>query len=74
MQKWQLAFRVFGIGWFIAIAILLGVLGGLWVDGKLGTEPLFTIVGLFFGLAVAAFGTYSIVRPFFTDNNSQGKG
>jgi ATP synthase protein I len=71
MQKWQLAFRVFGIGWVIAIAILLGVLGGLWVDGKLSTRPLFTIIGLFFGLALAACGAYTMMRPFFTDNNGQ---
>jgi hypothetical protein len=74
MQKWQLAFRVIGIGWFIAIAILLGILGGRWVDGKLGTEPLFIFIGLFFGLALAAYGTYAIIRPIFSDINSQGKG
>ncbi len=74
MQKWQLAFRVFGLGWFIAFAILLGILGGLWLDGRLGTKPLFTIVGLFLGLIVAAYGAYSILRPFFMDKNNQGKG
>ncbi len=65
MQKWQLAFRVFGLGWFVALAILLGILGGLWLDGRFGTKPLFTIIGLLLGLIVAAYGAYSILRPFF---------
>ncbi len=72
MQQWQLALRVLGIGWFLAISILLGVLGGLWLDNKLGTKPVFLIIGIFLGLAVAGYGAYQMFKPFITNN--QGKG
>ena len=72
MQQWQLAFRVLGIGWFVAIAILLGVLGGLWLDDKLGTEPIFLITGIILGLVVAGYGTYSAFKPFFNNNEDKG--
>jgi len=72
MQQWQLAFRVLGIGWFMAIAILLGVLGGLWLDGKLGTRPLFLIAGIFLGLAAAGYGAYQMFKPFMTNNQDKG--
>jgi len=37
--------------------VLLFLLGGWWLDGKLGTEPLFLILGAFVG---AAAGFYSL--------------
>ena len=72
MQQWQAAFRVLGIGWFVAIAILLGVLGGLWLDDRLGTGPIFLITGILLGLTVAGYGVYAAIKPFFSNN--QGKG
>jgi ATP synthase protein I len=71
-QQWQLAFRFLGIGWFLAISILLGVLGGLWLDSKLGTRPVFLITGIFLGLATAGYGAYQMFKPFIANN--QGKG
>ena len=64
MQGWQAAFRVIGIGWYVAIAIILGVLSGSWVDGKLNTRPLFTIIGLVIGIAAAVYGVYQMLLPF----------
>ena len=72
MQGWQAAFRVLGMGWFVAIAIILGLLGGLWLDGKLNTKPLFTIIGLVIGIMVAVYGVYQMFFPFI--KNKQGKG
>jgi ATP synthase protein I len=63
MGKWQVALRFIGVGWFVAISILLGVLGGLWLDAKLGTAPIMVIVGLFLGLAVAFYGVYRMLLP-----------
>jgi len=72
MQAWQAALRVLGVGWYIAIAIVLGLLGGLWVDEKLDTKPLFTIIGLIVGIVAAIYGVYQMFLPFF--KNKQGKG
>ncbi len=41
-----------GMGWAIAIAIVIGVLVGNWLDGRAGNHPLFLLIGLVLGLAV----------------------
>jgi F0F1-type ATP synthase assembly protein I len=43
-----------GIGTSLALTILLGLGAGYWVDGKLGSKPLFFLAGGGVGL-VAAF-------------------
>lgn len=48
-----------GHGIELALSILLCLYAGKWLDGKLGTEPLFLIVGAFLG---AAAGMYSMIR------------
>jgi F0F1-type ATP synthase assembly protein I len=50
---------VAGMGLQYAISILLFLLAGQWIDGKLGTEPLFLIVFVFLG---AGGSFYSIYR------------
>ena len=71
MQQWQIAFRVIGIGWYMAFAVLAGVFGGFWLDGKLGTKPAFLVTGLILGLIVAGRGAYQMFKPFM---NNQVKG
>jgi F0F1-type ATP synthase assembly protein I len=63
MRRWEAALRFIGVGWFIAISILLGVGGGLWLDNKFGTRPILVIVGLIFGLFVAFYGVYRMLLP-----------
>ena len=63
MRRWEAALRFIGVGWFIGISILLGVLGGLWLDSKFGTKPILVIVGLILGLVVAFYGVYRMLLP-----------
>ncbi len=51
---WTEVGRYSGLGMTWALATLLFLAGGWWVDGKLGTKPLFTILGAFVG-GVAGF-------------------
>ena len=71
MNKLIPALRLTGIGFFIGACILLGTFAGLWLDGKLNTEPLFMIGGLVVGLVVAIYGVYRMIRPLM--NNKQDK-
>jgi F0F1-type ATP synthase assembly protein I len=71
MHKWQAALNVIGIGWFIGLSILTGILGGLWLDNKLNTQPLFIIIGLFFGFIIAVFGIYRMLLPLLKNNNNK---
>jgi ATP synthase protein I len=69
MEKWQASFKIIGFGWFFELAILLGVMGGIWLDNKLGTRPLFIVIGLFLGLAVAIYGAVKMLLPLANDND-----
>ncbi len=63
MKRWEAAARLVGIGWYIGICIVLGLLGGLWLDGKFGTKPLLTVLGLVLGLILAFYGVYRMILP-----------
>ncbi len=67
-----LALRLMGLGGYIAASIVLGILGGLWLDGRLGTGRLFTVLGIFLGIAVAFYGVYRMVAPLMKADNDDG--
>ena len=73
MARWVVALRLTGVGFFIGGAILLGVVGGLWVDGKLNTKPLFMLVGLILGIVVAGYGVYQMLLPLLTNKQDKEK-
>jgi len=62
--------RLVGIGWYVAFCLLGGSLGGLWLDNRVGSSPLFTLLGLGAGLAVAGFGMYRMLMAVLSQ--SQG--
>ena len=74
MSRWVAALRLTGVGFFIAICILLGTFTGLWLDGKFNTEPLFIIGGLVVGLAIAIYGVYRMIRPLMDDKQDKENG
>jgi ATP synthase protein I len=63
MKRWVAALRLVGVGWYIAICIAGGLWLGLWLDREVNTNPLFTLVGLGFGLLLAFFGVYRMLLP-----------
>ena len=63
--------RLVGVGWYIALCIVLGVWGGSWLDIWLNTKPFLVIVGLLIGIAVAFYGVYRMLVP--TMSNKQDK-
>lgn len=50
-----------GIGWYFATCVVIGVVGGRWLDGRFGTAPLFVLIGVFVGLAAAFYGCYRML-------------
>lgn len=56
---WAAAGEYTGYGLTWALSVLLFLLGGWWVDERLGTTPLLMIVGAFVG---AGAGFYSLYR------------
>ena len=60
-SKRALIARLVGVGWFVALTIAGGAIGGLALDSWLGTSPILTIVGILVGLAVAVTGMYRMI-------------
>ena len=71
MPTWALALRLMGVGWYVAASILVGIVGGYWLDKWLGTTIVFTILGVVLGTAVAFYGLYRMVQPLM-DNPDKG--
>ena len=63
MPWWVLALRLSGLGFYIALCIIGGIVVGVVVDGALGTKVIFLLVGLILGCASAFYGTYKMVSP-----------
>jgi ATP synthase protein I len=51
--------RLMTIGTEFGITVCLLVFGGVWLDGKLGTTPVFTLLGGTIGFGA---GLYNLVR------------
>ncbi|MFB6466235.1 AtpZ/AtpI family protein [Cytobacillus sp. Hz8] len=47
-------------------SILIGIFLGRWLDGLIGTEPLFLIIGLLLGLATGIYAMLRLIRHFFS--------
>ncbi len=47
-----------GYGLSFAVSTLLFLLAGHWLDGKLGTDPLFALLGMFVGAAAGFWSLY----------------
>lgn len=54
--------RLLGLGWYVALCLVVGILGGLWLDRQSGLSPLFLLLGLTLGLVVAFVGIFRMVQ------------
>lgn len=54
--------RLIGLGWYVAFCLVAGILGGLWLDQQLRTQPLFLLLGLAAGLGAAFVGIFRLVQ------------
>ncbi len=68
MKRRVIALRLVGVGFFIGGSIVLGTGFGYWLDGKLNTRPIFMIIGLLLGIAVAGYGVYQMLLPLIKRN------
>lgn len=73
MEKLGPAIRLMGASFYIGLCIFLGVFGGVKLDEKLKTQPIFVLIGLALGLVLAFWGFYQMVIPLIKDNSKQGK-
>lgn len=74
MRRWQVALRLIGVGWYVAISILLGVVGGLELDKAFDTAPFFALAGLLLGIVVAGYGVYQMFLPLIGNKEDKEDG
>ena len=73
MPRWALALRLLGLGWYIAFCIILGIVGGVWLDRWLNTRALFTLLGVVVGSVLAFYGVYKMIVPLLGENRRNRK-
>ncbi|MCH8848662.1 MAG: AtpZ/AtpI family protein [Chloroflexi bacterium] len=71
---WVTAAQFTGIGWYLAAAIVLPTLGGVWLDDRAGTTPLFVLLGILLGVTLALYGTYRMVSSFLMGGRGADRG
>ncbi|MGQ9458906.1 MAG: AtpZ/AtpI family protein [Anaerolineae bacterium] len=57
MGKWPYWAEFFQLGWVVALSLLIPLAVGLWLDRRMGTMPLFLIIGMLVGTLSATVGT-----------------
>ena len=67
-----IALRLLGLGWYVAMCIVVGAVGGIWLDKLSGLTPLFTLLGVLVGTVAAFYGLYKMVLPLLNSNSSSG--
>ena len=70
MDRRLIALRLLGLGWYVALCIVVGAVGGVWLDKLSGLTPLFTLLGVLFGTVAAFYGLYKMVLPLFNSTYS----
>jgi ATP synthase protein I len=63
-RGWAYAALFSEIGISLLVTTLIGVLAGYWLDGQLGTVPIFVIVGFLIGAGSGTVMIYRLVSRF----------
>lgn len=68
---WSVTLRLTGLGWYVAACVVIGVVGGVWLDRVFDTKALFTLLGTVLGSIAAFWGVYKMVLPLLYGTNRQ---
>lgn len=61
------------IGFVLLVTVLAGVLGGKWVDDRLGTIPIVTLIGFGLGLTGGAVACWRLMSRFLAEMDEADK-
>jgi len=74
MPPWVItALRLTGLGWFVAVCIVLGIVGGLWLGNLTGQVALLVLLGTVLGSVVAFYGVYRMILPAVYGSNNRSR-
>ena len=60
------------IGLVLLVTVLVGVLAGYWLDQRLGTIPVFVLVGLGVGLTAGALSVWRLISRYLARMDEDG--
>jgi F0F1-type ATP synthase assembly protein I len=66
MKKWDAVSLALNLGWTMLFSLLIPLLAGIWLDKKLGTTPLFILVGAVLGILAATVGVARMALKVFS--------
>ncbi len=66
------ALRLLGVGWYVALCISGGAMGGWWLDRLVNLSPVLTLIGLGLGIAMAVIGMMKMLMDLFQPEPSEG--
>ncbi len=73
MPPWFIvALRLTGLGWYVALCIVLGIVGGVWLGKLTGQVALLVLLGTVLGSVIAFYGVYRMVLPAIYGSNRPG--
>ena len=66
MKKGTALSLAWNLSWTMLFSLLLPLLGGIWLDNKLNTAPLFILIGAALGILAATVGVARIALREFS--------
>ena len=70
---WRIAGFTGAVGIEVALAITIGYFGGHWLDRKLGTAPVITIIGFVGGVGAAVKALIRVTRDYQKKLNEEDR-
>lgn len=78
MKKREALSLAMNLGWTMLFSLAIPLLAGIWLDRRLGTMPLFTLIGMVLGILAATVGvartTLRIFRAAVEETDEQAEG
>jgi F0F1-type ATP synthase assembly protein I len=73
-KMWRIAGTTGAVGIEVAVAIVIGCLGGNYLDHKLGTHPWLMYLGLLAGIGAAIKALVRVTREYRHESGDDDKG
>jgi ATP synthase protein I len=66
VKKGEALSLALNLSWTMLFSLLIPLLAGIWLDGKLGTTPLFILLGAVLGISAATIGVARMALRTFS--------
>lgn len=65
--------ELLNLGWIFVASMGLTVFGGLWLDKRHGTAPLFILIGVLLGFSITGVAFWQSIRKFTEDGSGKAE-